>query len=86
MTHYRPYATKSGKPPIPVGDSLSIRMKGENKEEMKTDSNGQHQEQSEPQEPHLWRRFLSRLRKCGEPLRDVEEATGHKHDARESAE
>ena len=53
---------------------------------MKTNSNGQHKEKAQPHGPHTWRKILSLLSKCSEPLWDVEEATGHRHDPREWAD
>lgn len=58
-------------------------MKKEGQAEMETNSNGQHKEQAQRQEPHTWRKILRLLSKYGEHLCDVEEATGHKHDPRE---
>jgi hypothetical protein len=61
-------------------------MKKGGQAEMKTNSNGQHKEEAQPHGPHTWRKILSLLSKCSEPLWDVEEATGHRHDPREWAD
>jgi hypothetical protein len=61
-------------------------MKKGGQAEMKTNTNSQHKEQAQPHKPHTWRKILSLLSKYSEPLRNVEEATGHKHDPREWAD
>ena len=53
---------------------------------METNTNSQHRQQAQPQETYTWRKILNLLIRYSEPLCDVEEATGHKHDPREWAD